>query len=1015
MIRYREWTLSPPNQWMTMNGRTTALVMALLVMASPLAATPASAIADEGGDRWGPPLPGPGPLDLTYLVVAPEDWEPSLRPLMDWRDRTSGYTSVFLSLEDAFADGVGRDKAARLRNSIVDAEAHAVLLVGDSEVIPVRKVFTDILQDGNESDPLNFRWTDDYYAIGNESDWDRDDDGVYGEDGEVFEEVANAFKGYQGMLVGRVPASSELEAERFVTKLLAYERSPPPGDWFTSALLVSGLMDVPNDLDNPYTPDLDGGYEMFSDNSYKSHSKLQEIIPDRFSRTWLYDYPQLEGGDWNRSVDIMDRTSVVSAFDEGHSMVAMNGHGYIDGSGLAHYNGSGYSNYWWDWHPAYDYSDAANASNGGQLPWVYIAACYVGDVTVKDDQTLERLVMNPDGGAVGLVAGNGENYKAESMANASYGNWYLERHFWTYYLQDGPGWAMLATKRDYLSLIASDEVPHTPLYDAYYVANYLSPNLLGDPLTEVWTDVPDTLRVSAFEDVNTPTDGILVTVVDGDDEPVANARVYIGWDGNHTFVRTDHSGSAQLWVALDAGMLDVVVSARNHLPASAEIERPVVIPDLEVSGVTWTTATGVEGEPILNGEEVTLLASIDVHGRYDFDQARVRFSVAPENGDFQRLVPDVFTAVWTGEHPVAETTWTPPWPGSWQVRAEVNPAAELPDRTIMNNFGQTTLAVQGQPLWATLPASVTMTCGDAPGSEYDLRVHVSDPDTPVEELVITAEAIGQVPDGITYLVDEGGHLIVCTSLPRASFGLRLEVSDGTYSDITDLMVETSRTPPRLRLVGETLFTATVGDTVDGSLSLENLGPGEAEEGLVIVDLSGNLLFTVTPSGAFSFEPAVPGTYQVRVGIQRADGTAEASWESSILSFRVLPAPGLPPQPYGWSDLNVAEDEKVTVHLQAVDLEGGTVTYALTVTGDLDADIDPVTGMLTLRPGEDDVGKHQLTISLSDGTSTEDYVVQVFVTETPSSGSAFWIVLGMALALLFGGAIYWAIRSRQDPE
>ena len=79
---------------------------------------------------------------------------------------------------------------------------------------------------------------------------------------------------------------------------------------------------------------------------------------------------------------------------------------------------------------------------------------------------------------------------------------------------------------------------------------------------------------------------------------------------------------------------------------------------------------------------------------------------------------------------------------SGAVTAEVNPAAELPDASIMNNFGQTTLAVQGQPLWATLPTSVMITCGDAPGSEYDLRVHVSDPDTPVEELVITAQAVG---------------------------------------------------------------------------------------------------------------------------------------------------------------------------------------------------------------------------------------------------------------------------------
>jgi hypothetical protein len=993
-----------------MSRRTLALAISMLVLSGTLATAPASA-SETGGDPWEPPIPASDPA-RTYLVVAPEGWETFLRPLMDWRDQTSGHTSEFMSMEQANADGVGRDRAARLRSMVRDAGPDALLLVGDSEVLPVRYVFTDILQDGNESDPLNFRWTDDYYAIGRETEWDRDGDGVYGEDGEVFEEIAQAYEAGEGIPVGRVPASSELEVERFVDKLLAYERSPPPGDWFTSALVVSGLMDVPNDLDNPYTPDLDGGYELFSDNAYESHEKLQAIIPERFERTWLYDYPRLDGGHWNRSTDILDHDTLVSAFDEGHSVVAMNGHGYIDGSGLAHYNGSGYSNYWWDWHGAYDYADADNASNDGRLPWVYVAACYVGDITVDDDKTLERMVMNPHGGAIGLVAGNGENYKGESITNASFGNWFLERHFWTYYMQEGPGFAMLHTKADYLALISGDALPHTPLYDAYYVADYLSPNLLGDPLTMVWTDVPDTLRISSFRDDEVSGEAVLVTVVDGSDEPVRDASVYIGWDGNSTLDRTDGTGTVRLWVPLDAGGLEVVVSARDHLPASAQVERPVNTPDLALARVSWIDGEGNEGQPVLNGDEVTLRAHIDVLGRYDYDQARVRFSVAPANGDFERLVPDVFAAVWTGEDPVAETTWTPPWPGTWQVRAEVNPAGELPERTISNNLGQTTLAVQGQPRWATLPASVSLWCGDGPATEYDLLVHVSDPDTPPEDLVISAVAAGALPDGVTFQVVDG-HLVVCSRDPRASMSLDLEVSDGTYSDDARLLVEVGRTAPRLRLAGETFHTATQGADVTGSLSIVNLGPGKAEDGLSIVDLSGNLLFSITPGGDYTFEANVPGTYQVRVGIQRADGTSEPSWEPTILSFKVLPDSGWPPQAYGWPDLEIAEGEKVTVHLQALDLEGGSVTYELVDGDGLDASIDPDTGMLTIRPGEGDGGRHRLTVSLSDGTSSEEYVLQVFVTDAPTSGKALWIVVGLGVGLLAVGVVFMVLRHRRD--
>jgi hypothetical protein len=993
-----------------MSRRTLALALTTLLLASTLAIAPASA---SGGtdDPWSPPRPV-GDSAPTYLVVAPEGWEPFLEPLMEWRNRTSGYTSRFLSIEEANAGGVGADKAARLRSSIADIEPGALLLVGDSEVLPVRYVFTDILEDGNVSDPLNLRWTDDYYAIGREVDWDRDGDRVYGEDGEVFDEIAQAYGAGEGIPMGRVPASSELEVERFVDKLLSYERSPPPGDWFTSALLVSGLMDVPNHLDNPMTPDVDGGYELFSDNAYESHAKLQEIIPDRFSRTWLYDYPRLDGGHWNRSVDTMDHGSVVSAFDAGHSMVAMNGHGFIDGSSLAHYNGSGYSNYWWDWHEAYSYADADNASNGGMLPWVYVAACYVGDVTVAGDRTLERLVMNPDGGAIGLVAGNGENYKGESMANASYGNWFLEQHFWTHYMREGPGMAMVHTKEVYLALVSGDGVPHKPLYDAYYVADYLSPNLLGDPLTRVWTDEPDTLRVSSLRDDETSGDAVLATVVDGSDVPIRDASVFIGWEGNWTLARTDDTGTARLRVPLDAGNLEVVVSARDHLPASAQVERPVNLPDLAVSRVSWLDGDGVEGMPVPIGEQVTLQAHIEVHGRYEFDQARVRFSVAPDGGDFERLVPDVFTAVWTGEQPVAETSWTPPWPGTWQVNAEVNPAAELPERTISNNIGGATMAVQGQPHWATLPASVDLWCGDGPATDYDLLVHVSDPDTPPEDLVITAEAAGPVPEGVTFLVEDG-HLVVCSLASRATLVLDLTVSDGTYQDTTRLTVEVGRTAPRLRLSGETFHTTTQGVDVTGDLAIVDLGPGEAEADLAIVDLSGNLLFTVTPGGHYTFEANLPGTYLVRVGIQRTDGTTETEWETTILSFKVLPDPGWPPQAYGWPDLEIAGGEKVTVHLQALDLEGGNVTYGLVNRDGLDATIDPATGMLTIRPGEGDSGKHQLTVSLSDGTSSEDHVLEVFVTESPSSGAALWIVVGLGVGLLGVAVVYVVFYHRRQ--
>ncbi len=1003
----------------------TALVLVTLMVASTLVVAPASAGEDDG-TRWGPGFDA----SQDYVVVAPEGWRTTLQPLMDWRERTSIYEIIFLSLEDANANGEGHDKAARIKDSIRDVSSdgsynRVILLVGDSEVIPVRWVFTDILQDGNESDPLNFRWTDDYYNYGVESDWDRDGDHIYGEDGEVLQELVRAFNKIYGEApgpnvrqVGRIPASNELELERFIDKLLAYEQSPPAGDWYNSALLISGLMDVPNHLDNPYTPDIDGGYELFSDNSYESHTKLVDLLPDTYGTTWLSDYPFIEGGDWNRSVDTLDHDSVVAAFDQGHSIVAMNGHGWVDGTGMAHYNGSGYSNYWWDWHNAYDYTDADNASNGGMLPWVYVAACYVGDVTLAGDRSLERWVMNPDGGAIGLVAGNGENYKGESMANASFGNWFLERNFWSNYFKVGPGLAMHYTKQDYLALVSSEDVPHPPLYDAYYIADYLSPNLLGDPLTKVWTDEPKELKVVAFKDI--PYDGrdiVSMRITDEDGNSVEGAWVHISWEGGSYEGYTYEDG----WygqVPLDAGELTILVSAKNHLPLETWMERPVIASDLLVSDISWSTGTSpvVWNEPPNEGEEVTLKALVETDGRYEYDQMRIRFSVAREGSVFQRLIPDVYVPLQTDAYQDAIKSWTPAGPGVWTIRVEVDPEGDHPNAKPANDVLETEILVRGPPEWRDLPEELTLDCGAAPGEYVDLLAHLVDPDTPLDELQLTVETVGASTEDLTIHIDEQGRLVVCSDVTWASASLLLTASDGIYSDEATVTVVITRGVARMRIVGEATHTLAQGTTTVGELVVENLGPGPGED-VLIVEVVDHPDLQLDDDNKYTFHGASPGTHIIWLALQRADGTSEEGWQGLAVMFVVEPGPGEPPQAYGWQDIEIAEDQVAKVHLQALDWEGGAVTYSIVSDDGLGATIDPSTGVLTLRPSEGDAGEHEVEISMSDGNREDTAILTVYVTETPSS-SQLWgatIAIACALAIAMLVLFIWYRQRNEDED
>ncbi len=1004
-----------------MRTRVPALLLTLLVVASPLAtALPGDGPAEERSDVRSPHLYGP------LAVVAPGDWRDVIQPLMDWRNWTSRYLTRFVPYEEAIAQGVGHDNPARLKDWLLDRfpdsdGPEALLLVGDADVIPVRRVFTDILQDGNTSDPLNFRWTDDYYLYGAEVDWDRDGDHVYGEDGEVLDEIAGAFarRGDWERLVGRIPASTALELERFVDKLLAYERDPEPGDWYTSALLVSGLMDVPNHLDNPYTPDLDGGYELFSDNSYESHSRLVDMLPERYETTWLWDYPFLEGGHWNRSVDTLDHASVVRAFDQGHSIVAMNGHGWTDGSGLAHYNGSGYSTYWWDWSNAYDYSDADNASNDGRLPWAYVAACYVGDVTLPGDRTLERLVMNPEGGAIGLVAGNGENYKGESMSNASFGNWFLERSFWRNYFEFGPGEAMHWTKAAYLDLVSSDAVPHTDLYDAYYIADYLSHNLLGDPLTRTWTDRPADLRVSPvqlIEDETRPgTYDYYVRVTDEHGDPVEGAVV----NGGRAMQKgeTDEDGWALMLLYNDYDA-NIVVSARNFRVLEVAYKAPLIPVDIEVADLMWSNASLGPGEDPLPGQGLNLSATVRTSGPYPYDQARVRFSVAPEGGDWERLVPDVFVRVETGTLVEVGWEWTPPGPGRWRVRAEVDPNGDLPNVREDNDVVEVGLTVRGPPEWRGLPASVDIDCSKAPGGSVDLSPYVWDPDTPVGELELGAEVTGwELPWEPRVHVDGEGVLRVCSNLTRASIGLELWATDGTFTATAPFTVNITGEVGRLRLVAPGPTTFRMGVVASGKVTIEDLGSGVTEE-LLIKALDVYPALHIEYDGRYTFVPQHPGTFHLRLGVTRLDGTTEPTWEGAMLVFHVLPANTWPPQLVGLTDLRLAEGEVARVGLQALDLEGGTVSFEVVDDGDIGATVDEGSGLLTLRPSEGDAGLHRVVVRLSDGELSEDVTISVVVEPEEASAAplaTLVIVIVVALVLF----LWWRRRTAsarvEDPN
>ena len=134
-------------------------------------------------------------------------------------------------------------------------------------------------------------------------------------------------------------------------------------------------------------------------------------------------------------------------------------------------------------------------------------------------------------------------------------------------------------------------------------------------------------------------------------------------------------------------------------------------------------------------------------------------------------------------------------------------------------------------------------------------------------------------------------------------------------------------------------------------------------------------------------------------------------------FRVLSADLNAPDAINWQPVTVAAGEVARLHLQAVDLEGGDVTYSIVDDQGLGASVDSVTGMLALRPPEDGGGDYQVTVLLSDGVNKREAILQVQVTgeESGSGGWAVALVVIVGVLVVFIIVKFYSLLTSEDPE
>jgi len=191
--------------------------------------------------------------DYDLLIITPEEFIEEIFPLKMFKLAT-GRPTITITLEDIYARYVGVDKAEQVKRCIAEYESihniKYVLLFGDVDKVPIRYFTVQHFEDGNVS-WWGYYMTDHYYADlyrsgGGFCDWNDDGDEYFAEtamygDSKNFVNVDGIDFEFD-VIVGRVPASTEVEVTNYVNKLIQYEMETLPTDaWFRKIMLVSGV------------------------------------------------------------------------------------------------------------------------------------------------------------------------------------------------------------------------------------------------------------------------------------------------------------------------------------------------------------------------------------------------------------------------------------------------------------------------------------------------------------------------------------------------------------------------------------------------------------------------------------------------------------------------------------------------------------------------------------------------------------------------------------------------------
>jgi len=417
-------------------------------------------------------------LGEEFMILTPPDLKSAADTLASWKRKKGISTQVFTVMD---GEDSGPDTNTTIDELIHDEYNYSkirpsyVLLLGDANLIPC---FYPAAQGSVGSATIGSDWQ---YAILGDPATDKVPD----------------------FAVGRIPAKTLEEAEAVVNKIIAYEETPPENaDFYRNAAIAAQFECCRTDITQK-------GYDArtfieaseFARSALRAANKTVDRIykktvyssysgdstPRRYFDGGLLPAEIGPGYAWNGST-----TDIINAFNAGRFLFIHRDHGEPTG--------------WCT--PSFYNSNLDGINNGALQPVIYSINCASGlwdnetasgalGTTASGNYILERLLRDPDGGAVGII---GDTRNSPSWANSALLRGMIDAT-WPSALSNYGG---NTSKRR-----LGDILNHGKLYmwtqiGAFEIDNAKAEDqlrlwhVIGDPTLEIWTRDPHAFPLPAF-------------------------------------------------------------------------------------------------------------------------------------------------------------------------------------------------------------------------------------------------------------------------------------------------------------------------------------------------------------------------------------------------------------------------------------------------------------------------------------------------------------------------------------